>query len=356
MKNLNNMKPLGVRDDSIMKLLRLYEFRGKSKHYDETFKSDQAKLIKDNIKKELLYFAEFYNLNITDARKKTLYKKDCEPKNKDEQVYINVKEILTRILADPDSIYFEDYQFLDLAQAVYRNADKINFRTYRTSVSDGSLFGSTKLISLRDEFKDMIGDFKYKYEHKSYEVTNLLTNFFVDYKNQEIFTKYNDELSYMILYSLILKCRFTVFKYVTFFDKLIKHRAELNDAIISASINYEEGYSNPAKLNDLIIDILLESYDQIEAELNSYSFEYRNTKVDLIIGIILKLPQQFTRDDIKNAEPLASDSTINRALKYLSDNNQIRALGTGRSAKWIKLEERIDPLSSRQMDIFNVEE
>lgn len=356
MKNLSNMKPLGVRDESIMKLLHLYEFRGKSKYYDDAFKSDQSKLIKDNIKRELLYFAEFYNLNITDARKKTLYKKDCEPKNKDEQVYINFKQILTRILAKPDEFYLESYQFLDLAQALYRNVEKVNFRTYRTSVSDGSLFGNLKMVSLRDELTDMIDNFRYKYDHKSYEVTNLLTNFFVDYKNQEIFTKYNDELSCVILYALILKCGFTVFRYVTFFDKLINHKDDLKDAIISASLNYEEGYSNPAKLNNLIIDILLESYAQIEANLNSYSFEYKNTKVDLIVGVILKLPQQFTRDDIKNAEPLASDSTINRALKYLSDNNQIRALGTGRSAKWIKLEEQIDPFNSRQMDIFNVEE
>ncbi len=356
MKNLNTMKPLGVREDSLVNLLHLYEFRGMNKYYDEHFKSDQNKLIKDNVKKELFYFAEFFDLNITDARKKVLYKKDCLAKNKDEQIYMNFKEIITRLLADPDGFELETYQFLELAEALFKGVEKINFRTYKVDVDDESLISKSRLVSMRSELESMLFEFKDKYKHGAYEVTNLITNFYIDYKNQEIFTKYNEQLGIIYFYFLLLKCKFTVFKYVTFFDKMIKHKEEFKDAVLKALVHYEEGYSDTVKLNNLIIDILLESYEELKAYFNSYSFEYKNTKEDLIVGVILKLPQEFTKEDIKKAEPLVSESTINRALKTLSDNNKIRALGTGRSAKWMKIEKDIDPFNSRQIDIFNIEE
>jgi len=45
----------------------------------------------------------------------------------------------------------------------------------------------------------------------------------------------------------------------------------------------------------------------------------------------------FSKDDIRLKHPLISDSTINRTLKRLQQENKIRPLGKGRSAKWIKL-------------------
>lgn len=354
MKNLNNMKPLGVKEDSIMKLLQLYEFKGKSKHYDEAYKADKEAMIRDTVKKELLYFSEFYKLNITDARKKVLAKKDCEAKNKDEQFYINFKNVLARMLKDPDDIELRDYQYLELVEALYNKADTVAFRTYKVVDENESLISRTRIVSLREELKQMLEEFEFKLNHKDYEISNMITNFYVDYKNQEIFTKYNNEIGYIILFSLILKSGFTVFKYVTFFDKLIKYKDKLEDATLAASLHYSEGYSDTRKLNEIIIDILLDSYHEIEDNLNSYTFEYKNTKEDLIMGIILKLPQEFTRDDIKQKEPLISDSTINRALAKLSKENKIRALGTGRSAKWLKLQSDINFMNSKQIDIFNL--
>jgi len=66
------------------------------------------------------------------------------------------------------------------------------------------------------------------------------------------------------------------------------------------------------------------------------------------------MPQVFTRDMIKEQCPQLSDSTINRALKRLKDENKIRPNGTGRSATWVKLvEEEMFGTRGRQTDIFD---
>jgi len=70
-------------------------------------------------------------------------------------------------------------------------------------------------------------------------------------------------------------------------------------------------------------------------------YHYENTldisKTDYIENTIDKLEEVFTKEDIRLKHPLISDSTINRTLKRLQEENKVRPLGLGRNAKWIKL-------------------
>ena len=63
----------------------------------------------------------------------------------------------------------------------------------------------------------------------------------------------------------------------------------------------------------------------------------------------------FTREQIKNAHPHLSESTINRALANLKAQNKIRSTGTGRAATWVKLVPN-EMLGSRikQMTLFDL--
>ena len=60
-------------------------------------------------------------------------------------------------------------------------------------------------------------------------------------------------------------------------------------------------------------------------------------KSNNIENTINKLEDVFTKDEIRLLHPYISDSTINRTLKRMRDEELIRPLGKGRSAKWMKL-------------------
>jgi len=79
------------------------------------------------------------------------------------------------------------------------------------------------------------------------------------------------------------------------------------------------------------------AYDQINELIRNYEFDSQLNKSNNIENTINKLPDVFSKDDIRNVHPYISDSTINRTLKRLRDDEKIRPLGKGRSAKWIKL-------------------
>ena len=170
----------------------------------------------------------------------------------------------------------------------------------------------------------------------------------------DVFSRGNELIGLLLLYILLFKERFNLFRYVSFMELINVHRHVFDDYVMQANFNYEEGYSKVAPLQKLIIDMMLEGYNKIEVIVKEYKFDSVLNKTDNIESTIYKLPNQiFTKDDIRREHPYTSLSTINRTLQRLRDENIIRPTGVGRSAAWIRLVEK-DKFNKdyRQMDLF----
>ena len=74
MYNLENVKNFGVKEEDVMKLLNLYQYKGKDVHYVKILEKDQGKIIKKNTNLDILEITKLYNLDISDARKKYIIK------------------------------------------------------------------------------------------------------------------------------------------------------------------------------------------------------------------------------------------------------------------------------------------
>lgn len=354
--NLKNVTPLGINEDSIMDLLKLYQYKGKDYYYDNLLKNDLEAIERKTIKTELLTLARMLNLDITDARKKLLVKKDAVAKNKDEQMFINLRLLLTKFIGDYKEFELDSNEFLMFSKGLYSSIENVKYRTYKARGEKIGFLEQSKLVSQRETIEEMLKEFKIKMNSGRYEVTNLISNFYIDFINQDIFTNHNDLIGIFILYMLLFTSGFTAFKYVSFFELLQRHAEELKDATLKANLNYEDGYSDTRKLDNLIINILLEAYDLVEEFVNTYSFDGKNSKESNIIGIIYHLPQEFTKDDIRVKDPLTSDSTINRALQKLQKEKKIRSMGFGRTAKWIRIESEPNYTDIHQMNLFEYDD
>lgn len=355
MKNLENVKPLGLNEDQIMDLLNLYQFKGKDYYYDNLLKGDSEAILRKTIKSDILAIADILKLDITDPRKKLLLKKDCEPKNKDEQFFINIKNTLVRFMGFYRETELVSQEFQNLANSLFDKIENVKYRTYRAKGETTGFLESTKLESMRNELSKMLDTFTSLNYSNKYEISNLIVNFYIDFKKQEIFTTHNDILAVCSVFVLLVTSGFTLFKYTSFFELFKKYQSKFKDAELKAMMNYDEGYSDTRKLNSLLVKLLLEGYDKVEEYINEYTFDGTVKKEDNIIGIIYHLPQEFTKDDIRAKDPLTSDSTINRALAKLSKQKKIRSMGFGRSAKWIRIEKDPTYADAHQINLFEIE-
>ena len=353
MSCIKNLSRINYPSDLVFKLTELYTYKGKDFHYEDVLKQYMNQIIKNTIERDTVAAAKILDLKVPDNRLKLLIKKDSTPKTKSEIIVKNLKKVFEIIQDKGVHLDLTDNEFLQLATKLFKDVDSINYRKDIT-IEQQNMLEEEKIVSRRDIMKEEIKQYnKAKYTLKV-EPTQIITNFYVDILKHECFTKHNNFISLMICYCLLFSERFNVFKYISFFESYLNNFQEFQKYESESFFGWETGFAKCDGLNKKIIDVLLDGYERVEQMVEGFKFEKTIKKVDNVEGVIMKLGDVFSREDIKNKVPNLSDSTINRALKRLRDEGKIRPDGTGRTAKWIRIAPK-ETFTGQgiQMDIFD---
>lgn len=358
MNCLRNISSTLYKADLVKKLTDLYMHKGKDFYYEDVLKAYLNGIIQETIEKDTEYASRLLNLKISDSRRARIVKGNSSPKTKDEILLSNLKKVFTTIQKKGTKLYddLDDNELLRLAISVFEGVDSVKYASYEVLEENSFTLYPEKVRKYkREEINEAIRIFKNGLYKSEIEATNLITAFYVDLIHMDCFTGYNDFLALLILYALLFGQRFNVFKYESFFELYYKNIDKFKVVTASAGLNWETGYSNITMLNTEIIDLMLLGYSKTDYRINDVKFDKAIKKIDNVESAVMKLPQTFTRKDIKDACPRLSDSTINRALENLKAENKIRSNGTGRSATWTKLVEN-ESFQSRitQMSIDDV--
>lgn len=340
---LDNVNKAIIPTNMLLDMMKLYRFSGKDSYYNEIFSKDINAYRNVNIVEEVFYFAKIMELDITDERLKLLAKKDIVPKNNSEKIVNNLKNVFKLILYHVDQFDLFANEVQDLGNTLFNDVCKVKFVTEITK--EKSAFQSTKI---KKEYsiilQGLFDRFKSLYKSKDYEVSLLITSFFIDFVNYKVFEetnnyKINDYLGYLVLYILLFKYEFEVFNYKSFFKQVYENMKTFHTVIAQCSFNWNTGFSNPTLVHEFVVDRLLECYDLVEGEMfktkhmrdNKFS---KNLEIEITIS---HFPgDTFTKGDIQKMHPNVSAKTIERTLERLQSEGKIEALGTGRSAKWMK--------------------
>ena len=356
MKCLSNVERATYPIELVMQLTKLYQFKGKDFYYEDFLKNHLDGIIKNTIEADTLAFTRLLKLNVTDNRFKLLVRKDSNPKTKDELVVKNLKEVFELIQARSEQIELTTNEFLQLGIRIFKKHTRIDFdnvvETYKVNLLD-----DTRVKSKRKNLEDELNLYAKLLGLGNVETTLLVTNFYVDILNQNIFNEFNEPLSLLILYCLLFRQRFNVFKYVSFFEMYEKHLTEFTQALAKASYRWETGYSETDDLNTLLINMLNEGYEIVEKMVQDTDFDKKLNKIDNVKTAIMKLSQTFTKAQITQQYPWISPTTINRALASLQEEGKIISNGTGRSATWNKIvDDELFNAKGRQITLFDLNE
>ncbi len=336
MNCIKNLDRINYPKDLVYDLTKLYTFKGKDFYYEDVLKQYMPQIIKTTIEHDVIAAAKILNLQVNENRLKLIIKKDSEPKTKHEIIVKNLKNLFQLIQKKGVDLLLTSNEFLQLGVKMFENAYKFAFIS-DTVIEMDNILETRKKVSRRDKLDEEIKDYIDAKDKLKIEVTQAITNFYVDLLNMKCFDIQNNFVSLLICYCLLFSERFNVFKYVSFFDYYYKNMAEFRKSEEEASYGWETGFSKTNDLNKLIIKMMLDGYTIVEKMIKDFQFDKTLRKVDNVGSVIMKLGTVFTREDVKAKVPNLSDSTINRALFRLRDEGKIRADGTGRSAKWVRL-------------------
>ncbi|MDO9629500.1 MAG: hypothetical protein Q7I99_06335 [Acholeplasmataceae bacterium] len=348
MNALANMDRIQINKEMMMLLLSLYESKGKSFYYDDLFNRDLSAFEKKTMEGNLISIAKYLDLKMTDARIKLFAKKPMSPKNKDEFLLSNIKASLNQLQKRPEDFELLVNEVGNLIKLLSKNVDPIQFNTYDLQ-EEGML--KSKKHSKKDDLEKLMHLFEKNLKSKKYELTQLISNFYIDFLNMNILSKHSDLVGLILLYALLAK-DFSVFKYVSFFKYFLKEKDGWKSGIITANYYWSSGYAQTEMISRILLNLLIHAYEEVDDMAHEYVFERELNKSNNIENSILKLEEIFSKEDLRKRHPNVSDATIDRTLKRLKDEDKIRPLGKGRSSKWQRIVSGNKKFGVEQLSLF----
>lgn len=323
MSCVENINRYIVPNDIITLLTKLYKYIGKNEIYEDIVKSHINKVVEQTIQRDAFFLGKIINLSLTDTRLRLIITKNSAPRNKEEEILFNLIEIINDIQTNYKKYDYRSNDQLNMINYIYQSQNiKYDFKEEINNISKRNYL---------DNITDVVINNK-----NNLEQIILYLNYFIDLHNIKPFTLNNLTASYITLYLLMLKSDLNAFHYVSFFELIYNNLSEFNDRLLDVSYNWKDGIAQPTSFIRFMINLILEGYEKAEKIIFEYKIDQNISKGDNIENTIVKLPSVFTKDQIRAFHPYVSESTINRALQKLRDENKIKPLGKGRSAKWKK--------------------
>lgn len=354
MEALKNIDRHNYKNEDVRKLIKLYTFKGKEFWYESQLANDINLIKKQLVVKNCYSLVKYFKLDISDKRLKLLLIKDSKPKNKEEQLVHNMKQVLTISANQGHNFELITNEIVLMANKLFDNIKKVKISTSTVDYND-NLLVMQRTVSKRNEIDELFNRYQDLLASEDYEIVTLIINFYIDFINIKPLTEDNEMVALFIMNNMLLREHFDINMYESFFEELLLHQQEFEKMTVEASYNYKDGYPRTEELTRLIVDILIKNYEKLELMLRDYQYDNKLNKTDNIENTIYRLPQTFTKEDIRKLHPYVSESTINRTLKKLKEEGKINPLSTGRSASWIRITEGPERFNiNGQLDIFEV--
>ena len=315
----------------VLKYINLYKMVGESeKDIDEL--SSHYSVYHDMAHKEDVksIFEMFYKgYKITSARVESIINNSTSivPKNMDETYLKNIVRIFDMIYSDTQ-FELSANEIIDLESQLCTDINK----------PKGLRRNNKDELPYRIRLEKLIESYHEKLKSGKTEVQYLNASFLIDFIKLSPFYDYNDLIGLIIFYVLTIKTDIRSFAYVSFFKQIKENEEEFRKNLNISFYMYDEGMTNISELFKFFIDIEVASYKNLHQLSRELAQDKVLKKSSGVETVIYKLPQTFTKDDIRKKMPTVSDSTIDRVLKSMQEKGKIAPYGRGRSSKWVRLD------------------
>ncbi len=333
MSCVENITKFIVPNDVICSLCNIYKFIGKNDLYEEISKDDLKQIYNQTLEHDTYYLAKLIEIDVTDARQKIIINKNSEGRTRDEKVLVNIKEVLKTFQYQAKKQVITTSSILNLINYIYPNQ---NVKYDVIKEEKKNTYYKVTTGSKRTLIDDICSHLS-RLENGSIEDLILTCSLIVDIYAIKPFTMYNDTITYILLYLMLLKSELYSIKYVSLFKEIYDNKKAFDSALTEACYNYQQGFPQTLTFIRFMMSSITKICITADKIVKNYQEEQNANKGDNIENTIMNLNNIFTKDEIRANHPYVSESTINRALTKLRDENIIRPLGKGRSAKWIKI-------------------
>jgi len=330
MSCIENINKIIVPNDVLNTLTSVYKYIGRNEQYEKIANSDYKNILNQTIERDVFFLSKLIELDVSDNRLRLIIMKNSQPRNRDEKVLYNIKEVLISFHDNPKKFGLSSTELYNMINYIFPSQ---NIKYVDKKEKKISAYYQTDNVSKRKEIDNLN-----EVNVSDSEKIILALNYFIDIWVIKPLNSYNDSMAYLVLYLMLLKSDVRALDYVSLFEYIYLNKNEFDNSIKGAIYNWNEGLAQIMVFVRSMMNIILQMYEKTDKVMQAYAVEVNAPKGDNIENSILNiLPNIFTKDDIRAIHPFVSESTINRTLVKLRDEGIIKPIGKGRSAKWLKI-------------------
>ncbi|MDO4854031.1 MAG: Fic family protein [Coriobacteriia bacterium] len=281
----------------------------------------------------------------TKARFKQILKEKAAPSTRSEKEIAGYRDVLALI--------HSQYEYIQTTPAVILqlHRDLLKYTSYSYGGSwkdtdnqivaqraDGTAyvrFKPTPAIATPDAVAELCETYRLATAKENSDPLLLAMRFVFDFVSIHPFNDGNGRMSRLLTVLLLEKCGYLVPRYISIEEIIGKHLNLYYETLAESSTGWETGNNNEAPFINFMLGILCCAYrdlfDCVEASMRATSKARRIAETfEYALG-------KISKDDIRKRCPDISDSSIERELKRLLDEGEIKKVGGGRTTAYIKI-------------------
>src|SRR5690554_215566 len=282
---------------------------------------------------------------VTDRRLREIMKDDTRLEDRSEGEIAGYRDVLNTIHTSYDAIpissniilqlHRDMYKYISSEGGRYKNKDNI----IGEILPSGEKYVRFKPVAAAETLTFMLElcDFlSEEMKEDKIEPLILIGSFILDFLCVHPFNDGNGRMSRLLTLLLLYKYDYIVGRYISLEKIIEESKSSYYDTLNKSSIGWHTGNHNIFIWLDYFLGTLLAAYKEFEERVGLIKSSKGN-KSFRIEQAIKSVLGTFTKEDIRNACPDVSESTINRVFSKLKDEEVIKVLGKGRNSKWKRL-------------------
>lgn len=331
---------------TIVKLIaKINEYKGKQDLYIKQSPQALEKLKEVAIVQSTKSSNSIEGIVITDQRLNAIMKDNTNLRNRSEGEIAGYKDVLNIIHTAYDGIPINSniilqlhrdlYKYISSQGGIWKNQDNI----ISEELPSGEKFIRFKPVSAyatkgaMEELCDYLNELM---KNEDVEPLILIGTFILDFLCIHPFNDGNGRMSRLLTLLLLYKYDYLVGRFISL-EKVIEDSKEsYYETLRKSSSNWHENEHNIFLWLEYFLGTLLAAYKEFESRVGHIESKKGNKefRIEEAIKTVLGL---FTKEDIRNACPDISESTINRVFNKLKEEKIIEVIGKGRNSKWRRL-------------------
>lgn len=286
------------------------------------------------------------NIHAPLARIEALVAEKTTPRTRSEQEIAGYRDVLATIHANGADIPFEPRYVQQLHGYLQRYVGDRSAGQWKKldneveeRLPDGSRvtrFRPVPAALTPKAMENLHSDFRRALDTGPYSPLLLCAAYVLDFTVIHPFRDGNGRLSRLITLWLLYIVGHEVGRYISIEKLIDSSRETYYEALGRSTYGWHESEHDLAPWTNYFLGVLLAAYKEFESRTDALAG--RGSKRTLITSFIDSLMvDEFTIADVRQAAPGVSDGYINRVLGHLKNEGRIKPLGTGRGARWRRL-------------------